>query len=95
MNFIKNLKIGGRLGLGFGLVFVLLLAIAYVAITRISSINVAMDDVLKDRYAKVSMATTMRAEAAVQALFLRNAIISAKAPAELKSSLLKVEEAVK
>ena len=95
MNFIKNLKIGARLGLGFGLVLVLLIAIAYVAITRINSINAAMEDVLKDRYVKVSLATTIRAEVNVQARFLRNAIIGAKEPAELKSSLAKVEEAVK
>jgi methyl-accepting chemotaxis protein len=95
VNFIKNLKIGARLAVGFGFVLVLLIAIAYVAITRINSLNAATDEIVKDRYVKVNLATTIRGGVNVQARFLRNAIIGAKDPAEVKSSLAMMDEAVK
>jgi methyl-accepting chemotaxis protein len=94
MNF-RNLKVGARLALGFGLVVALLIVVAFIAITRIRSINATMDKILNDRYAKVALATEIVGKVNVQARFLRNAIIGAKDPNEVKTSLDRVDEAAK
>jgi len=39
MNFLKNLKIGARLGLGFGLVLVLLIAVAVLSTSQLGRVN--------------------------------------------------------
>jgi methyl-accepting chemotaxis protein len=49
----KNLKIGVRLGLGFGLVLVLLSVIAALGITRMALINNSVEDITKDKWPKV------------------------------------------
>lgn len=46
----KHMKIGTRLGLGFGLVVLLMTAIALIGISRLASINQAIDTITKDRY---------------------------------------------
>ena len=48
----KNMKIGMRLGLGFGLVVMLLVLIAFIGITRLASINDEMDNMVNDKYPK-------------------------------------------
>nr|WP_315401653.1 methyl-accepting chemotaxis protein [uncultured Duganella sp.] len=92
---IANLKIGTRLGLGFGVVVVLLLAVAFIAVSRIKLINQATDEILNDRYAKVTLARQIETEVNVQARYLRNAIIGAADPAEVKSSLGKLDASAK
>ncbi|MDP2824723.1 MAG: methyl-accepting chemotaxis protein [Sulfuritalea sp.] len=49
----KNLKIGMRLGLGFGLVLILLSAIAFTGITRLASVNDVVEDIVKAKWPKV------------------------------------------
>ncbi len=49
----KNMKIGVRLGIGFGLVVVLMVAIAMIGITRMSSLNESMENVNHDKWPKV------------------------------------------
>jgi methyl-accepting chemotaxis protein len=53
MHAISNLKIGTRLGLGFGIMVLLLVGIAYVGVTRISAVNEDMQLMSTDRYPKV------------------------------------------
>jgi methyl-accepting chemotaxis protein len=53
---LKNLKIGIRLGLGFGLVLLLLLGIAMLGISRMESMNKATQDITDDAYPKVVLA---------------------------------------
>lgn len=43
---LANLKLGTRLGLAFGLILVLLAVVAYVGISRLATINSALDAVL-------------------------------------------------
>ena len=45
----KNLKIGVRLGLGFGLVLLFLAIIASIATTRISALNSNIEDLVDGR----------------------------------------------
>lgn len=49
----KNMKIGGRLGLGFGLVVLLLLGVAYLGVTRLMMLNDAINNVTTDKWPKV------------------------------------------
>src|SRR5665647_530536 len=51
----KNLRIGMRLGLGFGLVLVLLSVIAFIGITRLVAVNDAVDEIVNNRWMKVGL----------------------------------------
>jgi methyl-accepting chemotaxis protein len=53
---LKNLKIGIRLGLGFGAVLLLLLAIAMLAMSRMEAMNKATSTITEDAYPKVVLA---------------------------------------
>jgi methyl-accepting chemotaxis protein len=53
---LKNLKIGIRLGLGFGAVLLLLLAIALLALNRMAAMNEATAYITADAYPKVVIA---------------------------------------
>jgi methyl-accepting chemotaxis protein len=53
---LKNLKIGTRLGLGFGAVLLLLLAIAYLATSRMAAMHLATETITQDAYPKVVVA---------------------------------------
>ncbi|MGV7208749.1 methyl-accepting chemotaxis protein [Oxalobacteraceae bacterium A2-2] len=87
---LSDMKVGWRLALGFGLVTLLLAAVAAIAIQRIHVLNAVMDQLLNDRVAKVMLAKQIQLEVNAQARFLRNAIIGAADPAEVSSSLDKM-----
>ena len=72
----KNLKISLRLSLGFGLLVVLLLAVAYLGLSGMARMNQEMDLMVKDRYAKVVLATRIDQEVNHIARYMRNAILS-------------------
>ena len=91
---ISNLKIGTRLAAGFGIVLLLLVMVAAMAISRIQSINAATDTMLEDRYMKVMLTKSIQDEVNAQARFIRNATIGANDPAEVTSSLAKLEDSV-
>jgi len=91
---ISNLKIGTRLGAGFGVVLLLLLLVAGVAIGRIHSINSAVSNILDDRYVKVTLARAIQDEVNVQARFIRNATIGGHDTAEVSTSLGRLEDSV-
>ncbi len=52
----KNLKIGVRLGIGFGLVIVLLLVVSLLAYTRVSVLNTEITNLIDDKYPKTIQA---------------------------------------
>ncbi len=72
----KNMKIGLRLGLGFGLVGILLLIIAALAISRLSQQNDTLNFVVNDRYLKMSMVTDIKGETTAIAIALRNMMLT-------------------
>lgn len=49
----KNMKIGARLGLGFGLVVVLMVIIAVIGTTRMAVLNESLDNVNNDKWPKI------------------------------------------
>ncbi len=90
----KNMKIGVRLGLGFGLVVLLLIAVAYVGITRLGGLNDDLNLIVKDRYAKASMAYRINAEVGNIARNLRNMLLT-NDPARIREEMNKVQESRK
>jgi methyl-accepting chemotaxis protein len=87
---LGNIQIGKRLGIGFAIVILLLVVVAVTAVSRINRINALADTILKDRYVKVVMLNEIQEHQNNQARFLRNAIIAAKDPEQMKSWLGKV-----
>jgi len=49
----KNMRIGVRLGMGFGLVVVLMVAIAVIGITRMATLNESLENINNDKWPKV------------------------------------------
>jgi len=49
----KNMKIGMRLALGFGIVVALLVGIAVVGVTRLANLNASMENITTDKWPKV------------------------------------------
>jgi methyl-accepting chemotaxis protein len=92
VNFIKNLKIGARLGAGFAIVIALLIAMTAVGITRIGAVDHNTEVIVKDRYTKVELATTIENSVNTQARAVRTALI-ARDPAVVKGELDKDAQA--
>jgi len=53
---VANLKVGTRLGLGFGVVILLLIVILSVGIENMSTMNSETQLIVSDRYVKVELA---------------------------------------
>jgi len=72
----KNLRIGTRLGLGFGLVLVLMATISLMAVLRINQIKMATEIITEDRLPKIEMADEVSRNVLVIARAVRNLVIS-------------------
>ncbi|HJV24364.1 MAG TPA: methyl-accepting chemotaxis protein [Aromatoleum sp.] len=88
----RNMKIGMRLSLGFGFVVVLLLAIAYVGISRMNSLDEDMNLMLNDRYPKTVMANAISSDVGAIARHLRNMLLTDD-PARWQAEQNAVEDA--
>ena len=75
---VLNLAIGLRLGLGFGLVMLLLVAIMGVSFIAMSSMQKDIDAILQDQYNKVTLATEVKYNVAQVHQLLRSAILAAE-----------------
>jgi len=71
----KNLKIGVRLGIGFGLVIILLIVISTLAYLRVGAINAEVEDMVKDKYPKVQIASDVLEAINTNARAMRNALL--------------------
>ncbi len=74
----KKMKLGTKLGLGFGVVIVLMIGIVAFSITSLSQINSKMDKVVNDRYPKTVMANDTTDQVNVVARSVRNMVIMTK-----------------
>ncbi len=72
---MKNLKIGVRLGIGFGLVLILLVAISVLSTMRLTSLDNDIDRIVTDRFPKTVQANNMIDAINAIARQLRNAYI--------------------
>ena len=64
---IANMKIGTRLGAGFGLVLVMVAALAVVALSNLGSIGDSSREMIKEDWVKASAAQTINATARANA----------------------------
>ena len=44
-----NMKIGARLGIGFGMLVLLMAAISFIGITRLGTVNNSLGDIVQDK----------------------------------------------
>ncbi|MBC2731912.1 methyl-accepting chemotaxis protein [Thiobacillus sp.] len=71
----SNMKIGMRLGLGFGLVVILMAIIAFLAITRLANLNNQIELIVNDRYPKTVWANDIVQNINIVARSTRNALL--------------------
>ena len=71
----KNLKIGVRLGLGFGIVLAFLLFVSSISASKISDLNASTQRIVSDTLPKISMTTEMEENLLMMGIGLRNMII--------------------
>jgi methyl-accepting chemotaxis protein len=90
----KNLKIGVRLGIGFGVILLLLIIISTVTYVRVGQINEDIDSVVTDRYPKTVIANDTMNNINLIARTLRN-IALVKHPDDVAKELARTEEAHK
>ncbi|MBS1140574.1 MAG: Histidine kinase, region:Bacterial chemotaxis sensory transducer, partial [Proteobacteria bacterium] len=90
----KNLKIGVRLGLGFGFVLILLTAISVISYTRLSSLNESINLMVNDRFPKTVIANEVVDQINIVARALRNAALL-KHPEEVAKELDRIAQARK
>src|SRR5574343_1193885 len=87
----KNLKIGIRLGLGFGLVLVLLTVISVMSYTRLGTLNESVNDMVNDKFPKTVLANDVIDQINVVARAIRNAAL-VKRPEDLARELDRIAE---
>ncbi len=90
----KNMKIGIRLGLGFGLVVLLMIAIAFVGIARLGSLNTQIEDLVKDKYPKTVLANELVGQINIIARSMRNTLIMDKQE-HISKEVARVQDAQK
>jgi len=73
---LANLKLGTRLGLGFGLILLFLAIVAYVGISRLAGMNNALDDIVNNKNVKVELANGMQDQINLIARSIRNIALS-------------------
>jgi len=72
----KNMKLGTKLGVGFGVLLILLSVVAYVGITRISLINTHLNDIATNKMPKVEWAGDLEEGINTIAIAVRNMALS-------------------
>lgn len=73
---LKNVSLGTRIGIGFGVVLFLLGATALIGLSRIKTINSYMEDIVSNKNAAVLLANDLSKEMNVITQSVRNAILS-------------------
>jgi methyl-accepting chemotaxis protein len=87
----KDMKIGLRLGMGFGLVLILLAIISATSYLRVGQINSQIDGLVNDKFPKTVIANEIIDEINVIARALRNSVLVTKAE-DVQKELARVEE---
>ena len=90
----KNLRIGVRLGLGFGLILVLLIGMSTLSFLRVGSLESELNDMVNDKFPKTVWANEIGDQINVIARALRNSLLVNK-PDDVQKELNRVGEARK
>ncbi|HEX8988946.1 MAG TPA: MCP four helix bundle domain-containing protein, partial [Rhodocyclaceae bacterium] len=75
---LKNLKIGARLGFGFGFVLLLLTIISAIAYVRVGQLNEQIDGLVNDKFPKTVWANNIVDQVNLMARITRNVLLVAK-----------------
>jgi methyl-accepting chemotaxis protein len=73
---LSNIKIGARLGLGFGVVIALLIAITVLSNVQLGRLDSGLDEIVNERYPNVALANTIQIQVNKIAIDLRDIILS-------------------
>ncbi|WP_112286529.1 methyl-accepting chemotaxis protein [Rahnella sp. AN3-3W3] len=92
---INNMRVGARLGAAFSLVILLLIIVSVTAVTKLSSINSTIEQIVSDRYVKVRLAFDVRDGVNDQIKYLRGIVIDTKNPEQNKKRYLQLDDTVK
>jgi methyl-accepting chemotaxis protein len=95
MKTSRTWSIGLRLAVGFAFVLALLVAIALLAVQRISHINATTTAIVGKEYRKIALANSVDRGINDQANSLRSAVLAASKPEEGKAYLARVSEATR
>jgi methyl-accepting chemotaxis protein len=87
---IRNLSIGQRLAIGFGVVILLLIALAGLSYNRISSLNQEVDTMVKTRYPKTIIANKIKADVNEATRSMLNVLILSD-PGQIKTELANID----
>ena len=93
MKTFKNMKIGLRLGLGFGTLVLIVLIIEILGVDRMSELNTSLNRIVKETYPKVAAAADFRLKVNVTGREMAYALALEKQ--ELETQIGKVREARK
>ncbi|EJL91212.1 MULTISPECIES: methyl-accepting chemotaxis protein [unclassified Pantoea] len=77
---LKNMKVGVRLGIAFGLVVALLVIVGVTSITKINNIKTGITSIVEDRYVKVRLGFDVRDGVNDQIKYLRGIVIDTTRP---------------
>jgi methyl-accepting chemotaxis protein len=94
MLMFKNMKIGLRLGLGFGLVGLLLVVVSTLSYIRLTSISHEIDLLVHDRFPKVVASNNIIDQINITARALRNVVL-VKTPEEIVREIDRITSARK
>jgi methyl-accepting chemotaxis protein len=75
MEKLKNLRIGTRLGLAFGLLLIVMIVLIGVSLTRVASIKEHVDIIVEQNNQKTELLNRMQHTVLVQAIAMRNIIV--------------------
>src|SRR5438067_10136280 len=87
---IKNMSIGQRLAIGFGVVIALLVLLAGMSYTRMSYLNTEMETLIKVRYANTVTANQIKEDVNEATRSMLNVLIMAD-PDQIKKELANTE----
>jgi methyl-accepting chemotaxis protein len=85
---VKNLSIGARLGLGFGIVLLMMAALIGTSLSRMAAINAELLDIVDDNNVKFAAAADMRDAQRRSAIAVRSQVLAAEPAGKEEQSKL-------
>ncbi|MEA5098753.1 MAG: methyl-accepting chemotaxis protein [Burkholderiaceae bacterium] len=89
---MKNMKIGTRLGLGFGSILLILVVASVFGINRLASVDSVSSDMAENRIPKLLMVKDIQQQMSIIALSYRNALL-VRAPDEVMKEMARAQQA--
>jgi methyl-accepting chemotaxis protein len=84
---LKNIRVGLRMGLGFGFVLLLVIVVAWIGTTRMALIQGNFEEATQDLYVKVMQAESMQTALLNQSVELRKATLAAFAHKDMQQDI--------